>query len=117
VNGSALRSIRTLERAAAARLAAAYVQLASLQSQTRKILARSSAARRAIHASSTWSAFECTLLANHLHRNAAVVSDLLARRCVMLERGNKLAREKVRWAKARVALQRRVTRGGPLNRA
>jgi hypothetical protein len=45
-----------------------------------------------------------------------VVSDLLARRAVMLERGNKLAREKMRWAKARVALQRRVTRVGLAHR-
>jgi hypothetical protein len=74
------------------------------------VLEHSAAARRALHAAGTWSAFACIALSNHLIKTAAISHELLARRRALLQLGGVLAREKARWARARVGLRRRVAR-------
>jgi hypothetical protein len=110
---TALHTVTLLERAAGARLAAAYVQVLKLQTCRRDVLERSTAARRALHSKKSWSAFACIALSNHLVRNAAASSELLARRRTLLELGARLAQEKARWANARVGLRRRAARARP----
>jgi hypothetical protein len=105
-----LIAIGSLERAAAAQLAAAHAELISLQAQRARLLAGSSGARRELLEQTTWSGFACAVLANHLAKCAALSAHNLARQRAVLARGARLLRVKRRWAAAHRGLLRRAAR-------
>ncbi len=106
----ALRAIELLEHVSSARLAAMHAKILHLRARRNEVLERSAEAKRALHAQSFWNAFDCAVVSNHIMWSAAASSALSAAQRATLADGALVAREKARWATARVGLMRRVAR-------
>jgi hypothetical protein len=110
LRGRTLETIALLERAAGAALAGAYARASAAERHRRGVLERSLRARQSLAARPLWTAFACISLSNHLSANAREASALLARSRSLLDAGRRLAKQKGRWAAARVGLMRRAAR-------
>jgi len=108
-----LQSIELLERAAGAQLAALHARLLALRAQRNAVLAQSAAAKRILHARRLWSAFDCAMVTNHTLWSAAASSAISIAQRATLADGARFAKEKARWATARVGLARRAARAEP----